>query len=81
MAKTKSQSGCLSPGCNGKNIVGRGLCEKCYFAARRAIKRNELSGWEELERRGYSRPIAVTPIAKAIQRINRDKANKKGAAK
>ena len=42
---------CLIPKCDRTDVSARGLCSRCYTAARHAVKRGEAS-WQQLEERG-----------------------------
>ena len=42
---------CLIPKCDRTDVSARGLCSRCYTAARHAVKRGEAS-WQQLEEHG-----------------------------
>ncbi len=78
-------STCLSTGCC-ERIRCRGLCESCYFAARRLIKTGKVSGWEWLVRNGLASPLSRTSLANAVAKKLRSNKRRKatkvnGAAK
>lgn len=49
---------CLTKGC-GAQARARGLCERCYAAARRTVRRGDTS-WRKLEARGMAAPERST---------------------
>ena len=74
MAKAKTK--CVAPGCKETKILARGLCERCYFSARRLINRKVYRDWTEIEQAGLCNPTG-TPLYSAAMKLKQ----KKGAAK
>jgi len=60
---------CIVKQCDATNISGRGLCMKCYYAARNLIRTGKTS-WEELQRMGLARAprakLAASPLVVAF---------------
>jgi NMD protein affecting ribosome stability and mRNA decay len=59
---------CVIPGCRGK-VRCRGLCESCYFSARKRIKNKEVT-WSFLVRQGLALEPQQKrlPFSKAVDR-------------
>lgn len=78
IAKAKpTHDNCLTQGCTRPRIT-RGLCQYCYFVARKLIER-KLTTWEELEAAGIARvkarrPFNNNPLVQALDAY-REKAN------
>lgn len=70
--KTRANQKCIVKRCTVVGIVGRGLCQKCYYAARHLIREGKTS-WEELQKLGLSRSthaaLAESPLAQALADI------------
>lgn len=69
---------CIAPGCN-RPVHCRGLCNACYFVARREIKSGHVPSWDYLVDLGLAVQKCSTPIGKAIRRVQRRK--RKAAAR
>jgi len=67
--KTRANQTCLVKQCAAVGIVSRGLCQKCYYAARYLIREGKTS-WEELQKLGLARAthakLAESPLAVAF---------------
>lgn len=47
---------CLTKGCPGKKIHGRGLCQNCYHTAFVMVQRGETT-WDELVQKGVAKAV------------------------
>ena len=67
--KTRANQKCIVKRCTAIGIVSRGLCPKCYYAARYLIREGKTS-WEELQKLGLAKAthakLAESPLAIAL---------------
>lgn len=47
---------CKNPGCESTDKITRGLCKRCYNAARQHVVRSKRTTWAKLEKTGKSEP-------------------------
>lgn len=53
-----------------KPVRGRGLCDSCYEAARRAVNAGDTT-WVDLERRKLSKPGVVSKFRAALAKATK----------
>ena len=63
---------CITPDCNNKAApgYGRGLCQKCYSSAKRAVESGKVT-WDRLEELGLALP-KDDPFTKALDKATRE---------
>lgn len=72
----RKRGDCVFSECDRKDVVTiRGLCERCYQAASKAVKKR-MTTWEELEQKGMAKPERLsgprpfkTKMGLAIERM------------
>jgi hypothetical protein len=58
---------CITKDCHG-TAKRRGLCDSCYYSARKMIASGEVPGWEWMEKKGLANPRGGTPMTREIRR-------------
>lgn len=70
MAAKRQKDVCITPGC-GKTQRCRGLCDSCYFSARKMVKTKQVPGWSWLVKKGLALAEKRKPFMAAVSRAIR----------
>lgn len=67
MAAKSQKEICITPGCD-KTAHRRGLCDSCYFSARKLVLNKTVSGWNWLVKQGLALAPKRKPFMAAVSR-------------